>query len=362
MNFQDFEFRPFIKKLMLREDLTEEDIETSVDLISKGQLSVASIAAFLVALAMKKETPNEIQCLVRSVRKRSVRLTPKHNSPIVDICGTGGDFINTPNISTAAAVVASGSGVCVAKHGNRSMSGLCGSADFLEHIGFDLGSPLSTILSSIEKIGIGFIYAPMFHPSMGTVAAARKLIGARTVFNIIGPLSNPCTNLAGQVIGVTDPLLFEKISTASLNLGLRNVMVVHAHENIDELSNTGPNDISLKDGKQLKRIQLDPKDVNIKSASIDAIKMKTKKQSIKTTLECIYGHAERELLGIVELNAAAVLVVADKVRDIGDGIDLARKSIIEGKARSKLYQLIDRCGQARRLEEVENELGIRQQL
>jgi anthranilate phosphoribosyltransferase len=359
MTCQDIGFRPFIKKLISREDLTEEDIETSVDLISKGQLSVASIAAFLVALTMKRETPNEIQYLIRSVRERAVHLTPKHNSPIVDICGTGGDSINTPNISTAAALVASGTGVCVAKHGNRSMSGLCGSADFLEYIGFDLGSTSSAILSSIEKTGIGFIYAPMFHPSMSAVAAARKAIGARTVFNIIGPLSNPCTNLAGQVIGVTDPSLFETISKASLNLGLRNVMVVHAHENIDELSNTGPNDVSIKVGNQLKRIQLDPRDVNIESATIDTIKMKTKEQSIKTTLECIYGLAERDLLGIVELNAAAVLVVADRVHDIGDGIELARKSIIEGKARSKLYQLIEYCGQIRRLKEVEDELGIR---
>lgn len=359
MTCQDIEFRPFIKKLISREDLTKEDIEKSVDLISKGQLSVASIAAFLVALTMKRETPNEIRYLIRSVRERAVHLTPKHNSPIVDICGTGGDSINTPNISTAAAFVASGSGVCVAKHGNRSMSGLCGSADFLEYIGFDLASTSSAILSSIEKTGIGFIYAPMFHPSMEAVAAARKAIGARTVFNIIGPLSNPCTNLAGQVIGVTDPSLFETISKASLNLGLRNVMVVHAHENIDELSNTGPNDVSIKVGDQLKRIQLDPRDVNLESATIDTIKMKTKEQSIKTTLECIYGHAERDLLGIVELNAAAVLVVADRVHDIGDGIELARKSIIEGKARSKLYQLIEYCGQIRRLKEVEDDLGIR---
>ena len=359
MTCQDIAFQPYIRKLISREELTQEDIETSVDLISKGQLSVASIAAFLIALTMKKETPNEIQFLVRAVRERSVRLTPKHNSPIVDICGTGGDSINTPNISTAAAFVASGSGVCVAKHGNRSMSGLCGSADFLEYVGFDLGSPISTILSSIEKTGIGFIYAPKFHPSMGAVAAARKAIGARTIFNIIGPLSNPCTNLAGQVIGVTDASLFETITKASLNLGMRNVMVVHAHENIDELSNTGPNDVSLKDGDQLRRIQLDPRDVNVESASIDTIKMKTKEQSIKTTLECIYGHAGKDLLGIVELNAAAVLVVADKVHDINEGIELARKSISEGKARSKLSQLIDHCGQKQRLEEVEADLGIR---
>jgi anthranilate phosphoribosyltransferase len=354
------EFQSFIRKLISRKELTGEEIETSVDLISRGQVSVASIVAFLVALTMKKETANEIHCLIKSVRKRSIRLTPKNKSPIVDICGTGGDLIKTPNISTAAALVASGSGVCVAKHGNKSMSGLCGSADFLEYVGFDLDSPAATVLSSIEQIGIGFIYAPKFHPAMAAAAAARKVIGARTLFNIIGPLSNPCTNLSGQVIGVTDESLFETISEASPKLGIKNVMVVRAHESIDELSNTCANDISLKHGNQITRIRLDPKDVSVDRAIVDALMMKTKEQSIKTTLECIYGLASRDLLGIVELNAAAVLVVANKAYDLKEGIELARNSIEGGNARRKLYQLIEHCGRKARLEEIEKDFGILQ--
>ena len=189
--------------------------------------------------------------------------------------------------------------------------------------------------------------------------AARKIIGARTIFNIIGPLSNPCTNLSGQVIGVTDTSLFETISEASLNLGIGNVMVVHAHDGIDELSNTCPNDISLKDGNYAKRIRLDPKDVNLDTARLETLAMKTREQSIRVTLRCIYGQAERDLLGIVELNAAAALVVANKAHDITEGIEIARESIREGRAKKKLSQLIEHCGRKRRLEEIEEDLRAR---
>ncbi len=354
----DIEFQPLIRKLISRKELTEGEIETSIDLISTDQVSHASIVAFLVALTMKRETANELRYLIKSVKERSIRLTPNVNSSIVDICGTGGDSINTPNISTAPALVASGSGACVAKHGNKSMSGLCGSADFLEYVGFDLNTSVAAVLSSIEQIGVGFIYAPKFHPAMAAAAAARKIIGARTIFNIIGPLSNPCTNLSGQVIGVTDTSLFETISEASLNLGIGNVMVVHAHDGIDELSNTCPNDISLKDGNYAKRIRLDPKDVNLDTARLETLAMKTREQSIRVTLRCIYGQAERDLLGIVELNAAAALVVANKAHDITEGIEIARESIREGRAKKKLSQLIEHCGRKRRLEEIEEDLEL----
>jgi anthranilate phosphoribosyltransferase len=354
----DIEFQPFIRKLISRKELTEGEIETSIDLISTNKVSHASIVAFLVALTMKRETANELRCLIKSVKERSIRLTPNVNSSIVDICGTGGDSINTPNISTAAALVASGSGACVAKHGNKSMSGLCGSADFLEYVGFDLNTSPTSVLSSIEQIGVGFIYAPKFHPAMAAAAAARKIIGARTLFNIVGPLSNPCTNLSGQVIGVTDTSLFETISEASLNLGIRNVMVVHAHDGIDELSNTCPNDISLKDGNYIKRFHLDPKDVNLDTARSETLAMKTREQSIRVTLRCIYGQAERDLLGIVELNAAAALVVANKASDLSEGIEIARESIREGRAKKKLSQLIEHCGRKRRLQDIEEDLEL----
>jgi len=354
----DTEFQPLIRKLISRKELTEGEIETSIDLISTERLSQESIVAFLVALTMKKETANELRYLIRSIKGRSIRLTPNLNSSIVDICGTGGDSISTPNISTAAALVAAGSGACVAKHGNKSMSGLCGSADFLEYVGYDLNTSVTTVLSCVEQIGLGFIYAPRFHPAMAAAAAARKLIGARTFFNIVGPLSNPCTNLSGQVIGVTDASLFERISEASLNLGIRNIMVVHAHDGIDELSNTCPNDISFKDDNSIKRIHLVPRDVNLDTARLETLAIKTKEESIRVTLKCIYGEAERDLLGIVELNAAAALVVADKARDLNEGIDIARESIKEGRAKKKLYQLIQRCGRKSRLEEIEENLEI----
>jgi anthranilate phosphoribosyltransferase len=358
MTYNDIEFQPLIRKLISKKELSEEEIRKSIDLISGTQVSHVSIAAFLVALTMKKETANEIGYLVRFVKEHSIRLTPKLNSPIVDICGTGGDLISTPNISTAAAIVASASGACVAKHGNKSMSGLCGSADFMEYVGFDLNTSPANVLSSIEGIGIGFLFAPKFHPAMAGAAIARKIIGARTLFNVIGPLSNPCTNLSGQVIGATDDSLVETISEASRNFGIRNVMVVHAHDGLDELSNTCPNDIVWRKEGYVQRICLHPKDVNLDIATLDGLTMKTKEQSIRTTLRCIYGQAERDLLGIVELNAAAVLVVANKASDLKEGIELARGSIKNGKARKKLSQLVERCGRKRRLEEVEEDFEL----
>lgn len=354
----DIEFQPLIRKLISRKELTKDEIKKSIELISAKQVSQASIAAFLIAFTMKKETANEIRYLIRFVKERSIHLTPKLNSPLVDICGTGGDSINTPNISTAAALVACGSGAYVAKHGNKSISGLCGSADFLEYLGFNLDTSPTNVLSSIEQIGIGFIYAPKFHPAMAGAAAARKIIGARTLFNIIGPLSNPCTNISGQVIGVADVSLFERISEASLNLGIENVMVVHAQDGLDELSTTCPNDIMLKHGDYVEKIYLNPKELNLNRAKIERLAMRTREQSIGVTLKCIYGQAERDLMGIVELNAAAVLVVANKAHDLTEGIELARESIKEGKARKKLSQLIERCGRKQRLEELEKNLRL----
>ncbi|HEX5977563.1 MAG TPA: anthranilate phosphoribosyltransferase, partial [Nitrososphaeraceae archaeon] len=202
MSTDNFDIRPILLKLVSRLALSEEEVHQTVNSILEGKLSEAAIASFLVAMSMKGETSEEISAILQTIKRHAIKISPKITGPLVDTCGTGGDAIKSFNISTAAAIVASSAGMRIAKHGNRSVSGFCGSADFLDFIGFDLQSSPEKVCSAIENIGIGFLYAPNFHPALRRVAAARNIIGIRTVFNIAGPLSNPCTNITGQVIGV----------------------------------------------------------------------------------------------------------------------------------------------------------------
>src|ERR687887_2200018 len=269
-NFADL--RPVIRKLISRTNLSENEIHQSVHLILEGKASDAAIASFLVALTMKGETAEEIWAILQTVKEHAIKITPKVNGNLIDTCGTGGDTIRSFNISTAAAIVACSAGSRVAKHGNRSFSGFCGSADFLEYVGLDLNSTPATVSEAIEQTGIGFLYSPKFHPTMKSAASARKTIGIRSVFNIVGPLSNPCTNLCGQVIGVFEPSLLDTITNALQKGGDGNeVMVVHAYDGFDELSNTCENDIIWISGKQIKRIRLNPKILNMMIAKPEQI-------------------------------------------------------------------------------------------
>jgi anthranilate phosphoribosyltransferase len=303
---------------------------------------------------MKGETAEEIWTILQTVKEHAIKITPKVNGNLIDTCGTGGDTIRSFNISTAAAIVASSAGSKVAKHGNRSFSGFCGSADFLEHIGLDLNSTPASVSEAIEKTGIGFLYSPKFHPAMGNAASARKTIGIRSVFNIVGPLSNPCTNICGQVIGVFEPSLLDTITNA-LQKGAdgNEVMVVHAYDGFDELSNTCENDIVWIIGKQIKRIRLHPKVVNMQVAKPEQLVVHSKEDSIRDTLQVIYGTASQEKEDIVALNASAALVIGKVARDFKEGVQIARSAIKEGKPQKKLLQLIQSCGNSEKLEDAE---------
>ena len=352
VNFADL--GPVIRKLISRTNLSENEIRQSVHLILEGKASDAAIASFLVALAMKGETAEEIWTILQTVKEHAIKITPKVNGNLIDTCGTGGDTIRSFNISTAAAIVASSAGSKVAKHGNRSFSGFCGSADFLEHIGLDLNSTPASVSEAIEKTGIGFLYSPKFHPAMGNAASARKTIGIRSVFNIVGPLSNPCTNICGQVIGVFEPSLLDTITNALQKGGDGNeVMVVHAYDGFDELSNTCENDIVWIIGKQIKRIRLHPKVVNMQVAKPEQLVVHSKEDSIRDTLQVIYGVASQEKEDIVVLNASAALVIGKIASDFKEGVQIARSAIKEGKSQRKLLQLIQSCGNREKLEDAE---------
>lgn len=351
-----FDLRPVTRKLVARANLSDKEITQTLNAMLEGFVSDASIAAFLVALAMKGETPEELRAVLLSLRNHATRITPNVRGPLIDTCGTGGDSIRSFNISTAAALVAAAAGAKVAKHGNRAVSGVCGSADFLEYVGFDLKSSHAKVKSSIENIGIGFLFAPMFHPSMKHVADARKIIGIRTVFNMVGPLSNPCTNISAQVIGVYEPALLEVFSQICRG-HVNDAMIVHAHDGFDELSNTCENDIMWVSGnRQTKRIRLHPRTIGMQLAKPEQLVVNSKEESIKNTLQSIHGMATREKQDIVVLNAAAALIVAKVALDFKDGVEIARDAIKSGKAQDKLSQLIKFCGDHEKLKESEQKL------
>jgi anthranilate phosphoribosyltransferase len=349
------DLRPAIRRLVARADLSEREIDCAFDAILGGKVNDAAISAFLIAFSMKGETAAELRAMIAATRRHAKRITPKIQGHLIDTCGTGGDSIRSFNISTAAAVVAAAAGAQVAKHGNRSVSGICGSADFLERIGLSLETTPEKVKACIESVGIGFLFAPVFHPSMKNVANARKEVGVRTVFNMIGPLSNPCTNISGQVIGVYEPALMDLLADAYQGY-VRNAMIVHAADGFDELSNTCDNDILwIKDGGSPQRLRIHPKVLNIPLAMPEKLIVNSKDESVKATLQVIYGNASPEKEDIVVMNAAAALVVANIASDLKDGIVLARAAVKSGKAQAKLSQLVNYCGNIEKLRVAEKE-------
>lgn len=346
------DLRPVIRRLVARSDLSEAEMAAALDLILDGKASEGAIAAFLVALAMKGEKPEEIRSILKSVRSHATRITPTVSGTLIDTCGTGGDSIRTFNVSTAAAIVAAAAGAKVAKHGNRSVSGPCGSADFLEYVGVDLNAPPEKIQKTIEDTGIGFLFAPAFHPAMKNVAPARKAIGIRTVFNLVGPLSNPCTNIGGQVIGVFEPSLMETLAEVCTGY-VNEAIIVHAADGFDELSNTCENDVIWVTEGKVKRLSLNPKVLGMQPARAEQLVVSSREESIKSTLEVIYGKAAREKEDMVVINAAAALAVGRIVADLKEGVNVARKAIKDGQAKEKMAQLVKSCGDSEKLAQAE---------
>jgi anthranilate phosphoribosyltransferase len=348
-----------IKKLVTRTNLSSAEISEALDAILGGMIADTAIAAFLVALATKGETADEVRSVLHSLINHATRITPKVSGPLIDTCGTGGDSIRSFNISTAAAIVACAAGARVAKHGNRSMSGICGSADFFEFIGLDLMVPSVRVQSCIEEVGIGFLFAPQFHPSMKKVASIRKAIGISTVFNKVGPLSNPCTNISGQLIGLFDTSIMELL--AEVCKGYRcETMLVHARDGFDELSNTCQNDIRWisSDNYRTTKMVLHPNEVGLDLARPEQLMVYSKEESIRSTLQAIYGNTTKEKHDIVVLNAAAALILSKIASSFKEGIQIADDTIESGKASAKLSELIKYCGNLEKLKEVEKEFSL----
>ncbi len=329
-------------KLVERKDLTEAEAESAMKCLMSGEATPAQIASFLTALRMKGETIQEITAFARTMRSFASCIFPNVEGPLVDTCGTGGDKIKTFNISTAAMFVAAGAGVTIAKHGNRSVTSKAGSADIIEAFGARIDLPPEEVQRCIEDIGIGFMFAPRFHGAMKHATPVRREMGIRTVFNILGPLTNPA-GAQSQVMGVYDAALTEKLAQVLKNLGSKQAMVVHGLDGLDEISTIGGTQISELLKGDVRTYKVRPEDFGFKRATPEMIAGGDIAENVRTVLRVLRGEKgpKRE---IVLLNAAAAIFVGEKSRDIMEGIEVAANSIDSKLAYEKVVQLVEATG------------------
>jgi anthranilate phosphoribosyltransferase len=330
-------FREYLKTIILRKNLSEDQMSEMLSEIFSGNITDAQIGAFMAALATKGETFEELAGAAKAMRRKAHRIQCAA-STIVDTCGTGGDGAKTFNISTTTAFVVAGCGVTVAKHGNRSVSSQCGSADLLEALGLKIDLNPEIVEEAVREIGIGFLFAPLYHSAMRFAAKARKEVGVRSIFNMLGPLTNPAAANC-QLLGVYAPELTEMFAQALKLLGTKRAFVVHGHDGLDEISVCAPTRISeLRDG-MIRTYDIHPEQFFGKSADREELAGGDPKANAEITKEILNGKkgAKRD---VVLLNAAAALVAAGKAADLKEGIRLAETSIDSGNAKEKLESLI----------------------
>ncbi|MBI4362680.1 MAG: anthranilate phosphoribosyltransferase [Euryarchaeota archaeon] len=334
--------REALAKAAAGTDLGPEEARGAMEEIMSGQATPAQIGGLLVALRAKGETVEEITAFARVMRQHAVSIHPRVRGPLLDTCGTGGDRVKTFNISTAAAFVVAGAGVPVAKHGNRSVTSRCGSADLMEALGVNLSAEPPAVERSIEEAGIGFLFAPRFHPAMKHAGPVRKELGLRTVFNLLGPLTNPAGATA-QVVGVYEPPLTATLARVLAALGTRRAYVVHGMDGLDEVSTLGATRISeARDGRV--RTQLyQPKDFGAPRATPAEVAGAEPPQAARTLLSLLRG-APGPLREMVLANAAVALRAADRATTWSEGRRLAAEAIDTGAALQKVRALVTHTG------------------
>ncbi len=329
--------KPYINKTVQREDLTPAEAEAAMGIIMTGQATPAQVSAYLVALRMKGETVAEITGSARAMRANAVPLPRALGGRLYDTCGTGGDGAHTFNISTAAAFVIAGTGRKVAKHGNRAASSQCGSADVLAALGISLDLTPEQVGRAIDEVGIGFLFAQKFHPAMKHVGGVRKEIGQRTIFNILGPLTNPA-GAQVQVIGVYAPALTEPLAKVLGALGAHAAFVIHGYGGLDELNPGGVNRVShLKDG-QVRTYDLDPATLGFSRAPLEELRGGTPADNAAILRGLLEGQLNGARRASVLLNAGAAL--AAETGDLAAGVAEARAALDSGAARQKLDALV----------------------
>lgn len=336
----------YLQKIVEGRDLSQEEAETLMGEIFSSATD-AQIGALLVALRMKGESISEIAGFASKMRCSAVCIHPKVEGTLVDTCGTGGDASNTINVSTAAAIVAAACGVPVAKHGNYAVSSKCGSANVLLELGVNISPEPVAAEEMIERLGLGFMLAPIFHPAMKRVAPIRRELGLRTVFNILGPLTNPAGAKA-QLMGVYDPLLCEKLARVFLMLGTKRAMVVHGM-GMDEITNTGETMVSeLKDG-MVKSYRLMPQDLGYQLAGPQDIAGGLPEENARKLAAVMRGE-QSPARDIIAMNAGAAVYISGMSSTLKDGANMAEKAIDTGKALHLLQRMAEMNGDPKKLE------------
>lgn len=330
-----------LEHLLSRQDLTGKQARQTMDRVMDGEWDEARIGGFLTAMRAKGETSEEIAGFAASMRShaKSFSIQPEYR-PLVDTCGTGGDSVESINISTLSALVAAGCGVRVAKHGNRSVSSKCGSADLLEALGVKLELEPETVRNSIEEVGIGFMYAPAFHGAMKHAIGPRKSLGIRTVFNLLGPLTNPA-DADRQLLGVFSSKWVRPVAEALQQLGIERALVVHGEIGMDEISLKGQTRYAEVNEAEITEGRFRPSDFGLKPINLEEIAGGDIETNRKIAEELFDAQAPEAIESIISVNAGAVIYLGGEADSIRNGIERARQSIQSGKARHCLHRLVE---------------------
>lgn len=341
-----------LNKLKNGNNLSYEETSLSMENILKGNVSDDKVGSFLKFLREKKETDDELLGMLDKMQSFALHISPKCKGTMIDVCGTGGDNLQTFNISTTASFVIAAAGGNVAKHGNRSVSSVSGSADIFEYFGYDLDASPEKVTEIIEKFGIGFMFAQKFHPAMKNVAKARKAIGGRTAFNLLGPLSNPAL-VKNQLVGVFSDEYLERIVLLLKKRNSENIMTVRSSDGLDEFSTTSKNQVYFLKNNTIEKMIIDPQELGLSKPELKDIQVTTKNEAVRAFVSVLNNSSNKAMQEITALNAAGGLVVANVAKDFKEGVEIALDTIKSGIAFSLFEDFVRFCGDVKKLQEVE---------
>ncbi len=342
----------YITKISSNKNLGYDEMSQIMNEILSGKISVDETTNFLRTLTEKGETDQELLAMLDKMQENAIHIHPKIDQNIIDVCGTGGDRLSTFNISTTASFVIAASGVVVAKHGNKSSSGISGSADIFEYFGYNLDMEPNKVQEIIEKFGIGFMFAPKFHPAMKNVAEARKIIGKRTAFNLLGPLTNPAS-VKHQLVGVYSKEYLSRVISLLESRGSESVMTVISDDGLDELSTTSKNHIYQLNKGEVTSSVLNPTELGLNKAKLQELQVSTKDEAINAFVSVLNGTAKKPMLEITALNAAAGLIVGGFSEKFDEALSISLQTIKKGKAYDLFRDFIKYCGDVTKLETFE---------
>ena len=340
-----------IKKLETGTNLSYDETLGVMSEMLSGKTTDQDNANFLSNLARKGETDDELLGMLDKMQELSIKVNPKNEGTIIDMCGTGGDKLQTFNVSTTASFVVAASGGIVAKHGNRSSSGVSGSADIFEYFEYDLNQEPSKIAQMLENHGICFMFAQKFHPAMKYVSAARKQLGIRTAFNLLGPLSNPA-NVKNQLVGVFSTEFLDRLPNLLKKKGAQTIMTVRSDDGMDEFSTSAINRVCILRNDKILMNAIDPEIIGLRKSSLKDIQIETKEQAIKSFVGVLNNTANQAMIETTALNAAGGLIVSGIAENFEDGVDIAMKTIEDGKAFELLENFVKDTGNITKLKEL----------